>query len=337
MAGTTRRDFLKNTGKAALTATAGLTLQEVLSGCATISFKETAPVIYPPLKGHKIQPPENGCLTGFGLRGSWVFYERAFGRLPRIMAEWAGAGGFIQGFPVRYAEMYAKVGMIPFPCAGVQGMGLEEIAAGQKDKYIKTFAQGALKFGRQYGGFFYDPMWEFNIDKKYALWNWAGQPTSFKKAWQRIWKISEDEGANDYVTWVLEYHVDFPVEGFYPGDRYVDWIGLSAYNRKALEQYYGYRYLNELVSKPYGYFRKTHKDKPIMIAEFGTTVGTDQPSWLIKAFKTIKSNPGIKAAIYYDNLFTYPGAEFSDNHSLSEESLSTLNEVFQDPYWIMAK
>ncbi len=70
-----------------------------------------------------------------------------------------------------------------------------------------------------------------------------------------------------------------------------------------------------------------------MQAEFGTTIGRDQPKWLIEAFQTIKSKPGIKAAIYWDNA----AIELGDDHTLSDESLKTLKEILKDPYWIMAK
>jgi len=43
-----------------------------------------------------------------------------------------------------------------------------------------------------------------------------------------------------------------------------------------------------------------HPDKPIMQAEFGKTQTNDQPYWLKNAYKTIKSWPGMKAALYWD-------------------------------------
>ena len=65
----TRRDFLKKSGRAGLALAGGLSLETLLDGCAGISTElvtqEEAPVIYPPLKGHKVQPPDNGCLVGF--------------------------------------------------------------------------------------------------------------------------------------------------------------------------------------------------------------------------------------------------------------------------------
>lgn len=127
-------------------------------------------------------------------------------------------------------------------------------------------------------------MWELNIERKYDIWPWAGQPRLFKKAWEHLWQVFEDHGANDYVTWLIEYHVDFPLSGYYPNPKTVDYIGLSAYNRKVHEQYYKYRYLDDLIDQPYKYFRTKYPDKPIMQAEFGTTIGKDQPAWIRKAY-----------------------------------------------------
>jgi len=72
-----------------------------------------------------------------------------------------------------------------------------------------------------------------------------------------------------------------------------------------------------------------------MIEEFGTTIGKDQPRWLKKALKTIKSKPGIKATLYWDNMNDLP--EILDDHRLSEESMMTLKELLKGSYFIAAK
>lgn len=52
-----------------------------------------------------------------------------------------------------------------------------------------------------------------------------------------MWQVYEDSGANEYATWVWEIYADTSStradspSRYYPGDRYVDWIGLSAYSR----------------------------------------------------------------------------------------------------------
>ena len=63
----TRRDFLKKSGLVAAALGVPSTFPLLSSRAATVGTesKETAPVIYPPLKGNKVQPPKNGCLVGF--------------------------------------------------------------------------------------------------------------------------------------------------------------------------------------------------------------------------------------------------------------------------------
>ena len=106
----------------------------------------------------------------------------------------------------------------------------------------------------------------------------------------------------------------------------MDWIGLSGYNRID----HGYKDLSQLISRPYRYFRVNHKNKPVMLAEFGASIGKNQPKWFRKALGTIKTWPGIKAAICWD-VFDH---NIMDDDTLSEESIKALREVLRDPYFI---
>ena len=310
-------------------------------GCAPglLYFKEEPPVIYPRLNGHKVQPTENGCLIGVrkvafeSISRVIDSYEQQWGKKPAVFAhmERVSIWGY---FPMDRCVESAKKGVIPLVYPTIEPIALKEIYENRLDHVLKKFADGATKFGEKYGGFFFTPMYEMNIPTKYKVWPWAGQPKDFKKAWRHIWQIFEETGANEYATWVPEYHLDHSLWGYWPGDKYVDWVGLSAYNRKILRHIYGYRHLENIISMSYNYFRHKYKDKPIMLVEFGTTVGKDQPRWLRKAFETIKSKPGLKATIYWDNVCTH---HIIDDHTLSQESMNTLKEIMKDPYFTGAK
>jgi hypothetical protein len=337
----TRRDLLQKGGKLAISLGSGFALDSVLSGCSAIDLKETAtlretaPVVYPPLRGFKIQPPSNGCMIGFRYRSFQTktiirSYGEKTGQIPSIfILHWTYK--MSSSFPVSSAAGAISEGVTPFIFFKII-WDLNEIINKKYDQEIEVFAREATKFGEKYGGFIINTMWEMNINGKNAH-PWCSQPELFQKTWIHIWQIFEDSGANEYATWMIEYHVDFPLEGYYPGDLFVDWIGFSAYNRAILQRSRGYRYLDDLISKPYDYFRTRYANKPIMQAEFGTTTDHNQPKWLLKAFQTIKSKQGIKAAIYWDNVAT----ELGDDHTLTEESFKTLKDIFKDPYWIMAK
>ena len=349
-----RREFLQKS----LLLGGGLTLESMLLSCATIGIghKEDSPVIYPRLRGHKIQPPENGCLIGFFRHYRHTnprfpsgvdtdsgrpieYYGKEFGRNPAFLVLSHNISIFSR-FPKEDAVNAASRGVTPFIFAEtspqsstMKGRKLEDIANGVYDNGAREFAKGAKEFGEHYGGYFLTTMWEMNIDYKSAPWVWCDQPKSFKKAWQHLWHIFEETGANQYTTWVIEYYVGFRLDSYYPGDKYVDWIGLSAYNRAIYYHSSGYRYLKDLISTPLHYFQSKHSEKPVIISEFASTVGEDQPNWLRNAYHYIRSKPGIKAAAYWDSV----NFELGDNHTLMDESIIALKEILKDSYFIMAK
>jgi hypothetical protein len=332
----TRRDLQIKGGKTASATGTGFTLSSMLIGCATTGLKEVTPVTYPALRGHKIQPPSDGCMFGFRCR---TFepkriiesYGKKMGRKPSIFIL-SGANRIFSNLPMANGIETANEGVIPFAFLRVAS-DLAEIIEGKHDQEIKRFSDGAVEFGQKYGGFFINTMWEMNVDRRDSsfIHPWCRQPKAFQDTWKHIWQLFEDRGANEYATWMIEYHVDYPLEGYYPGDAFVDWVGFSAYNRAIFKQSRGYRSLNDLISGAYDYFREKCGNKPIMQAEFGTTIGSDQPKWLINALQTIKSKPGMRAAIYWDNA----APEIGDDHTLSEESCKALQEILKDPYFIM--
>ena len=178
------------------------------------------------------------------------------------------------------------------------------------------------------------PLHELNI----ASFPWGKQPGTAKKVWQTMWDIFEDTGANEYATWIWEIKCSSDLSAdnpnsYYPGDKYVDWIGLSAYSRAGKET--GSMSFNELIRDTYSEIHNNHQNKPIMQAEFGTTQRSSQPHWVKNAYITIKSRPGMKAALYWDYPDTF--IKPNDNLYLSEESLAALKEILKDPYWITAK
>lgn len=119
-------------------------------------------------------------------------------------------------------------------------------------------------------------------------------------------------------------------EQFYPGDKYVDWIGLSAISKPRFNPREAT--FDDMIYPTYTQMRKDHPQKPIMQAELGRTDRNDQARWLTHAYRSIKNDfPAMKAAIYYGFV------DFGHDSNLNKKSLETLKEIFKDPHWIMAK
>jgi hypothetical protein len=345
----TRREFLRaGVGLAAVAGGLG-----TICGCAMTDTPKVKTLVYPPLPYHKIQPPQEGCLIGFfkepdptryritNVEIGITYIEGALSAKPYIYSlPWSR---LYAGFPMAQAIQVAKKNIIPYVYATltphhspirISGFSPGEIVQGQHDGSIKKFAQGAAEFGKEYGGFFITTMEEMN-----GNWFSWGKNSNFIPAWRRIWQIFEDQGANQYATWVwavtcpegLPSHMVDDPKLYYPGDRYIDWIGLCAFSvaeKPTLDLM-----LNVLLRETYRRFFKNHPQKPFMVSAFGRTNESYQYRWLSNAYRSIKSSfPAIKAVIYHDNVWWGTG-----DHTLNNKGLETLKEIFRDPYWIMAK
>jgi len=120
-------------------------------------------------------------------------------------------------------------------------------------------------------------------------------------------------------------------ELYYPGDKYVDWIGLNAIS--VIEKPTMDSALNVLIRETYRRLFKDHPQKPFMLSSFGRTKETYQYRWLMNAYRSIKNSfPAIKAILYFHTTWWATA-----DHTLNPKSLQTLQDIFKDPYWIMGK
>jgi hypothetical protein len=332
--------------------------EDIAASLASIKPEQ---VVYPKLPGQKIQPPENGCLVGLRklyatfpgndrakLTAYIDYCEEHLGRLPYTGVLYEGSS-LARNFPVMASELFYKRGMKLYIVAKTfKDIGpmkqefqfeLKDIVSGRHDKLLGNYAEGAVQAGEKYGGFFITTMEESN-----GNWYYWGQTPQFIPAWRHIWEIFEHKGANRYATWVWEcYPPETTIwannpETYYPGDQYVDWIGFSAFARQIYPD--TMVPFKALVNNTFNQMRKKHPQKPIMQAEFAHTNNPLQHKWIIDTYKTIKSMPAMKAAVFYDNVTPegfFTDRRSDDDHTLNKEGFQAMKEIFKDPYWIMAK
>ena len=102
----------------------------------------------------------------------------------------------------------------------------------------------------------------------------ADGPERFRDAYRHIIDICRENGATN-ITWFFHIDADCePIEvwndfeNYYPGDNYIDWIGVSVYGPQ--EEGDEYRDFSETLDKVYRRMTKL-TDKPMAILEFGVT------------------------------------------------------------------
>lgn len=334
----TRRDLLKKIGYSGLVALTTSGLTGMISSCGHTSVNpakrhELENRIPDKLPGHKIQPLHyyglEGCMNGVNVGDQHFGYEyypswlkmrhgkslsfwhihHHWSRIPR------GVGSAIGKMVV-----LAKQGIIPYlyhHCSHVYAVdsagrsqnrkALNELVQGKFDKQIADDAALLRKFGEKNCGFLYRTMAEMNLIRVHP---WAGNPDKFKKAWKKIWHIFDNEGTNEFATWVWAPYTPYvgqpnwlgAVEDYYPGDKYADRIGLIGYS---LIKYGVYHSFKNLFERGYWHMLEHHGNKSLHIDEVGCHEYSGKPRWFKEMFETIKGWKRLEGMAVFDQTWSH--------------------------------
>ncbi len=296
----------------------------------------------------KIQPPEIGTYLGAfvdpNARWDGVTrqqrevhgFERLVGRKLRIDHHYYGWSGSSQMFPAAIDRWDVANGRIPL--ISWQGTDLSSIISGSQDSSIKARARRAKSFGHR---IFISWGYEMNGD-----WNsWSGArnnspgttngPAKFVSAWRHIHKIFAKVGATN-VTWVWTPNDrDVPSASwnhwtkYYPGDDYVDWVGVDGYNWGTTQSWSRWTPFESLFR---GVYRDYSRRKPIMVVETGSAEkGGDKGSWISGMWtKLVYRYPAIKAIIWMER-----GPEWMVETSSS--SVDSFRRMATSPFFMQHK
>ncbi|MBI1861774.1 MAG: beta-mannanase [Deltaproteobacteria bacterium] len=140
--------------------------------------------------------------------------------------------------------------------------------------------------------------------------NLADGPEKYRAVYQRVVTIFNQEGATN-VTWV--FHVNWEnnpreywntMAAYYPGDQFVDWLGISVFGAQYAYEYYDS--FTNVFDAAYGEFSALSATKPMMVAEFGVVEQPGDPNgkaqWLTNALQSIVEEryPRVKGISYWN-------------------------------------
>jgi beta-mannanase len=182
---------------------------------------------------------------------------------------------------------------------------LSDVIEGRYDTYIREFATKAKAWGHP---FFLRFNWEMN--GHWFPWhegvngNKVGESVL---AWRHVHDIFASVGATN-VSWVwcpnVEYSGGTPLASDYPGDAYVDWVGLDGYNWgtnpnkpdkwKTFSQVYSASYKNITTN--------IAPSKPMMIGEVASSeYGGSKATWIKEMLSEVPTEfPQIRALLWFD-------------------------------------
>jgi hypothetical protein len=175
---------------------------------------------------------------------------------------------------------------------------LSRITAGAYDPYLQKFTAGIKALNRPVFLRF-----AHEADNPSYPWSTSGgnTPETFKNAWRYVHDFFVRRGVYNAV-WVWNPWKADHVAAYFPGARYVDWLGVTILNYGKLNDDGRYYSFKELYA-PFHRLPLFRSDMPVMIAEAGSLRGEgNQDLWLNNALSVIeKEMKEVKALVLFNS------------------------------------
>lgn len=220
---------------------------------------------------------------------------------------------------------------------------LQKIIAGEFDADLRAWARDAKAFGTSI-------LIEWGTEPNGDWFSWNGKwnggagegPTRYIEAWRRIVDLMRGEGA-DNLTWV--WHVNWldqpeakwnAFEKYFPGNKYCDWVALSAYGPTTPTTRDGSESFAFKMQNVYPRLTRIAPDKPMIVAEFGCDVHNPRVNaakWAQSALDDLFSNkwPAIIGFCWWNEGWQ------NDDHKKHDSDLiilhdANLTKVFREEF-----
>jgi beta-mannanase len=200
-------------------------------------------------------------------------------------------------FQANEAQQATKLGALPLIQLNPRKITMADVVAGRYDGDIKSYARAVkafgchvvLSFGHEMNGWWYP---------------WGRpktQPSVFIAAWRHIHDIFAAEGATNVIwSWDPSHqYAEFKsgkvaslASEWYPGDRYVDWVGLDGYLNPG--QNFKMVFARQLAS-----IASVAPRKPLYLAETGVAPNPHAIRQMDDLFAGISRNH-IRGLIWFD-------------------------------------
>lgn len=229
---------------------------------------------------------------------------------------------------------------------------LQAIIDGKFDKELRKWARMAKKYGGPL-------LVEFGVEMNGNWFPWSGYwngggktdgygnpgypdgPERFRDAYRHIIDIFRSEGAFN-ITWF--FHADarsFPttewnkIKYYYPGDDYMDWVGLSSYGVLFPENREDWISFKDKFLPAYHQIKEFAPDKPLAVLEFGVIEDARKPEWIREVFKFIREFHEIKAISWWQERWENEDGSYSDLRiNSSMESLIVFRREISSPVFV---
>ncbi|WP_412539508.1 glycosyl hydrolase [Longispora sp. K20-0274] len=242
-----------------------------------------------------VRPTANKYLGVSVQGGADMTRVKAFGdrmgKSPNMVAVFES---FKDGFAASEARKVYDEGGIAFIRWEPFDIPMADIAAGKQDAYITTFAKSvralnlpiAMTFAHEMNGHWYSWGTKDNTAAEYVA------------AWRHVHDLFKAQNATN-VLWAWTPNVINPVRNvelgpLYPGDGYVDWVGLDGYFTVD-----GQHTFKDLFGPSIKAVRQ-FTAKPVVIVETAVEPSQSRPNQITDLLTSVANSPDVIGVLYFD-------------------------------------
>jgi hypothetical protein len=206
--------------------------------------------------------------------------------------------------------------------------GMADIAKGVYDFYLDNWIADLKELENP---IFLRWAHEMNDPYRYAWGPQNNDVSDFVAAYQHVYDYFKKAGVTN-VIWVWSPHIAYGYfDEYYPGDEYVDWVGVGTLNYGTVAKWSNWWSFDEIFGRHYNALEKFNK--PIMISEFGSlAVGGDRAEWYKEAICNMPVKyPEVKSILFFhfnkDNTLTYQTLDwyFKNDTAITQSIISCID------------
>lgn len=283
------------TACAAASVTTAATSEPLVTSPAETPFRPAMVAAKPAGRGGPVRFRPGHAMWGSytALRGlspaqSLALRRRQLGRGQRIVHRFYPWSGYLPtDEPAVPADSVLMMSWHGVPYRAINNGSSDRMIASTATKLARMRRPIMLRWG-----------WEMNTN--WFAWGGAHngrKPAGYVAAWRRLHRIFDQCGARN-VAWVWSPNWNSApnaawnqLRHYYPGDAYVDWVGVDGYN-----------FAGESPRKLFGSVCATYgRRKPIVIAETAALgSAATRARWIKQLSSFVKATPSVGAVVWFD-------------------------------------
>ncbi|WP_338697268.1 glycosyl hydrolase [Streptomyces sp. Q6] len=218
-------------------------------------------------------------------------FAKSAGKKPNLVEFYSAWGDRYESRLVQNSWDYGALSFIAWEPFKVS---LKEIAAGKEDAYLRDYASSvkelnlpvAISFAHEMNGFWY----EWGTKKATAK--------EFVAAWKHVHDVFDEVGATQ-VIWVWSPNIITPMpkvklEPYWPGDGYVDWVGVIGYYAATGPSTYATLF-EPTMAQIRGFTKK-----PFIIAETAAQAGERKPTDIKDLFRGTAQRDDVIGFVWFN-------------------------------------